>query len=400
MTRILYYPGTFFLENILKRRGGSRRGFDIVEYHVKEHIESFLLLLLVFDEVHLPLDNFQFLASETDYCILKSLLLDHRFRRLAEQGLLTTNEHDSHDLKASWELYEQRKVTTKWFIKDLEHEIPFDYIKNIHSYPSKPQDQSARFTNRLDEILEFLFSDNDLQKEQENWLISQYKQSFDDYRDGSFSAEHLVQRIILSGVSEIPKEIKDSLLKSINRAFFETFADKKENTFSYTNDSIVITNPQIQMKEFGSMLYAPKFIKPWLLRFISTKEYSHFIDCGSNFISLIRSHSSWRPFVEYYHSSFSESLIENYIETTPASEEQPIDLKHAELLKSEQLIDKVLDVSMKESNASFKLSLISSLFASFLSDEQKKSISRRSQFFSSRVTVNFLENLRSHLRPC
>ncbi len=95
MTKILYYPETFFLDAMLQRTNLPLCGIDS---YVNRHVENFLLLLLVFDRIHLPLDNFVFLSDEVDRVIYSHLLSDKRFRELAELGLVTTTEHGAYDL--------------------------------------------------------------------------------------------------------------------------------------------------------------------------------------------------------------------------------------------------------------------------------------------------------------
>lgn len=320
---------------------------------VDEHIENFILLLLVFDEVHLPLDNFQFLASDFDYQVFSRLLSDPRFKALADSGLITTNEHDRHDLKGSWELYGQRARKTGWSIKELTEQISFDALSGLRSYASRPMDQSNRFVTRLNEIIGFSAANIDLRREHERWLKDQLKRSFDDYGDGSVSAEHLAQRLIQEA-GDFPIELRNQLLIAINRAFFETFANKSESTYSYISGMIKVKDPQTQVHLLEAVLYSPQFLKKWLFSFLKARRYRALMTQGVEALMTTRHYQSWRPFVEQFHGAFSEKIVERYTNFVMASDALETEVKYFDLIRSESYIARFFDISIGAFHASVK----------------------------------------------
>jgi hypothetical protein len=391
--RDLYYPETFFLDDLLSKRAanGLITGDDPIKRRVREHLDNFKLLLLIFDRICLPLDNFRFLASEYSARVAMRLLDRPEFRALAERGLIYTNEHDRHDLFSSWELYGARLGS--WLISPVAQAPSFDQVKGIPSEQSKPFDASDRFLTRLQSIIAYVKADGMLTRGQEVLLDRAVGAAMDAYNDGTISVEHLAKYLLKAEGSDFPSDKAEWILRAINIAFFETFPQPSEGTYAYAVDSIAVTDPMRQFEALRSVIYAPQFLRPWLYKFVASEGLHRLLDGDDTVITSIRSFPSWRPFMEEFHGSFVEKIVRAFTDRFWANgSTSPELVSPSALLDAETRIERLFDFSLSDFHTSVK---IAPFLSTILSYRYSRRLAQRA-FFPA--MGQFLTDLNDFLR--
>jgi hypothetical protein len=364
--RNLYYPETFFLDDLLSKRAtnGLIMGDDPVKRRVREHLDNFKLLLLIFDRIVIPLDNFRFLASEYSARVAMRLLDRPEFRALTERGLIYTNEHNRHDLFSSWELYGAR--LDSWQISPVAQAPSFDQVKGIPSERSNPFDESNRFLTRLESIIAYVKADGMLTRDQEVLLDRAVGSAMDAYNDGTIiSVEHLAEYLLKAEESDFPSDKAEWILRAVNIAFFETFPQPSEGTYAYAVDSIAVTDPVRQFEALRSIIYAPRFLRPWLHKFVASEGLHRFLNGDGTMIASVRSFPSWRPFVEEFHGSFVEKIVGAFTDQFWANASTSPELVGSGvLLDAETRVERLFDFSLSDFHASVKIApFLSTIFS-------------------------------------
>lgn len=263
----IYYPEFYFLDEYLHL---PKQCLELsVSSEVSQHIEKMKWLLMCNDFVHVPMDNFVFVATEQLRETRSLFLQDTAVGWMMRHGLLGTNEHGALDPRASLKLYRSRRIETGWSLSRVPHDLETSLIERLPTVKSNPDVQVITFETALAGLMgraELELRDNFAKLER---IVEGAQRA---YGEDDISVEYIGEQLIKSA---LPDEQKARLLLSTRNIFYRSFAPA-DGLIWYSN----VINPfelveaahQLPRAQYISYLYAPNFIERWFRMFLPPEE--------------------------------------------------------------------------------------------------------------------------------